>query len=70
MEQDWYWVERCAARFGHVPWHQYRKLPSVDKAEILADYQEHCLREGIRAQRQEAKDKKTSRPSVSVEDWL
>lgn len=71
VEQDWHWVERCAARHDRVPWHIYRKLPSFDRAEILANYQEHCLREGVHAKRLEDKNKKDkSGPSVSVEDWL
>lgn len=54
-----------------MPWHAYRKLSSVDKGEILADYQEHCLREGYRAKKLEEKNKKKDGAApLGVEDWL
>lgn len=64
-------MEHCAALHGLVPWHEYRRLSVVERAEILAHYQEHCLREGIRAQRleQREKDKEGSR-RPTAEDYL
>lgn len=64
-------MERQAAKHGLVPWHIYRRLPVMDRAEIIAFHLEDGIREGIRAQRLEAKNKnKQDRPSMSVEDWL
>lgn len=65
-------MEKLAARHGLVPWHIYRTLPVSDRAELIATFQEHNLREGIYNQRLKAKQEKGNKSSstIGVEDWL
>lgn len=62
-----------AARFDGCPWHIYCRLPAPEKAEILATFQEHNLREGVYHQRLKArqdKEKGSGRSTIGVEDYL
>ena len=37
-----------------MPWHIYRALPSIDRAEIICHFREHGIREGYRAKKVQA----------------